>query len=310
MAGLTQHVVGRDCAPLNQNAPRARISGSEHRPAGRGEDSNQIIFARLARTIEGEIIPRLMLAHMEASAHRDSRPVAAPQPSADDVAELVRIVLTHDVAVATAYVEVFHSQGVALETLFLDLLAPAARLLGDLWKDDLCEFTDVTIGLSRLQQVLRVFSPTFESGVECMEEGQRILLVPAPGEQHTFGLTMVEEFFRRAGWDVASDPPSSRANDVTEVVRSERFAVVGFSLSCETRFEALAATIRSVRRASRNKGIRVLVGRRVFTEHPDLFVVAGADATAVDARQAIVQARGLLGSRQLAARVGATLTRD
>lgn len=164
----------------------------------------------------------------------------------------------------------------------------------------------MTIGLSRLQQVLRQFSPASESEAEITEAGARVLLVPAPGEQHTFGIAMVEELLRRADWDVLSGPH----NDVADVVRHERFAVMGFSLSCEKRLEALAATIRSVRRASCNKHIGVMVGGRVFTEHPNLVVVAGADATAVDARQAIVQARTLIGLRQLAAQVGTTLTKD
>ena len=33
-------------------------------------------------------------------------------------------------------------------------------------------------------------------------DGRRILLTAVPGEQHSFGLYMVAEFFRRAGWDV------------------------------------------------------------------------------------------------------------
>ena len=36
----------------------------------------------------------------------------------------------------------------------VDLLAPAARLLGEYWEDDRCDFVDVTMGLWRLQEVV------------------------------------------------------------------------------------------------------------------------------------------------------------
>ncbi|NJK90043.1 MAG: cobalamin B12-binding domain-containing protein [Myxococcales bacterium] len=90
--------------------------------------------------------------------------------------------------------------------IFLDLLAPVARLLGDLWLIDLCTFTDVTIGLSRLQQLVRELAPAFEDGHDLRGFGHRALLAPAPGEQHTFGMHLVEEFLRRAGWDVGCVP--------------------------------------------------------------------------------------------------------
>jgi hypothetical protein len=53
--------------------------------------------------------------------------------------------------------------------------------------------------------------------------------------------------------------------------------------------------IQSIRRASRNRGVGVLVGGRLFIEHPDYVARVGADATAVDGRQAILQLPRVLG---------------
>ena len=128
------------------------------------------------------------------------------------------------------------------------------------------------------------------------ETDRRILLVPAPGEQHTFGLAMVATFFRRAGWTVWSEPLAC-SNDLVGIVRNEWFSVVGFSLSCASRMEALATHIRRVRRASRNPAVGILVGGQVFLERPELVVLVGADATAVDGRQATLQAENLVALR-------------
>ena len=162
-----------------------------------------------------------------------------------------------------------------------------------MWKEDLCDFTQVTTGLWRLQQVLRELSSAFHDEVVGLDPNRYALLVPAPGEQHTFGLVMVAEFFRRAGWGVWSGTPESMA-DLLAMVRGEWFAVVGFSVATGSRLEALAAGIRRVRRASRNRNIGVMVGGPLFVEHPDLVAQVGADATASDGRQAVLNAAELL----------------
>ena len=52
----------------------------------------------------------------------------------------------------------------------------------------------------RLQQLLRELSAAFEA--ETLPRLRSAVLVTAPGDQHTFGVFILQEFFRRAGWDV------------------------------------------------------------------------------------------------------------
>lgn len=164
-------------------------------------------------------------------------------PDAEDVKAFAKLVLLHDTSVAHSYIRALRTQGTSLETICLNLLAPTARHLGDLWSEDLCDFTDVTVGLCRLHQVLREFSADFQSEVEQYETdqrecGRRVLLLPVPGEQHSFGLLMVAEFFRRSSWDVWGGPAAS-SDDLISLVRSEWFAMVGLSLSCERHLDGL-----------------------------------------------------------------------
>ena len=77
-------------------------------------------------------------------------------------------------------------------------------------------------------------------------------------------------------------------------MRSEWFAVVGLSVAARRALDALAASIRALRRASRNRAIGVLVGGPLFVAHPELVARVGADATAVDGGQAPLQAQNLL----------------
>ena len=247
----------------------------------------------LTHAIRAAVIPRLVMARRQAARTVAPRTPLVAAPAAADIVELAAITMTRDVAPAAAFVESMRIRGASLETLFLDLLAPTARHLGELWEQDLADFGQVTLGLSRLHQVLRGFAPAFQREAAATGRDLRALLAAVPGEQHTFGLAMVVEFFRRGGWIVADDALAT-TRDLVAAVRGAWFAVVGLSLASEARLEAVAACIRAVRQASRNPAVGVLVGGPVFVAHPELVPLVGADATAVDGRQAVTQAQSLL----------------
>lgn len=255
----------------------------------------ELRLALLSRAIEHEIIPRLMLAHPTAG---DCLPVpspSAPQVGEEDVQAFAQLVLAPDENVAHACIEAMRTSGISVETIYTDLLAPVARYLGELWEDDLCDFTQVTVGLGRLQQVLRELSPAFgQSNAET--SGNRVLLLPGPGEQHTFGLVMVAEFFRRAGWDVGGGPWEAGADPVV-MVKREWFDVVGFSLGNVDQLDDLAACIKSVRAAALNKSICVIVGGPLFLVNPEYVAYVNADAASTDGAQAPSLAASLVAAR-------------
>ncbi len=253
-------------------------------------------MALLQRTIETEIIPRLMLAHKTQQPYTHNI-VQDYVENEEDVAELTRLVLAQDASAAHAYVERKRRNGAPVEVLLLNLLAPSARRLGEMWEQDACDFTDVTIGLSRLQQVLRKVCPRSDAELEALNHGKRAMLTSAPGDQHSLGIYMVEEFFRRAGWDVWCVPPAS-AEDLAKIVRTEWFAIIGLSANSDSMLEPLRKCIQAVRHASCNQDVKIMVGGSLFVDRPDLVQVLGADSMAVDGKQAVIQAERLVGVTQ------------
>lgn len=251
--------------------------------------------ARLERTIEEQIIPRLMMMHRTAVEAPQAAPLPANGLRSENVAELARLVVSRNGDDSFSYVQALRERGVPLEQIYLDLLVPTARLLGEMWNADYCDFTDVTIGLWRLQQLLHNLSPAFLNDAQPRNADRRLLLVPEPGEQHTFGLIMVSEFFRRAGWDVWDEPLDSR-EALLELVRREAFSVVGLSVGYDARLDSLKETIRLVRQQSRNRDVKVMVGGALFVEQPDRVALVGADSTASDGREAIREAESLVGA--------------
>jgi methanogenic corrinoid protein MtbC1 len=248
---------------------------------------------RLVKTIEGEIVPRLMLAH-RAEARSQAPPASDRAGPAPEVASFVQYLLrTADVDVLARYVESLRSRGATLDAIYLDLFAPAARRLGQMWEDDLCGFSEVTIGLCRLQQLVHRLSLAVIEAEHPADGGPRILLALSSREQHTFGLSVVGELFRAAGWDIAFELSGS-ARELGLRVRTEPFDVVGLSIGSESRLRAATALLRIVRRASCNPRIGLFLGGPLCVTRPALVAELGADGIAQDGRTAVELATAYL----------------
>ena len=81
-----------------------------------------------------------------------------------------------------------------------------------MWENDECGFADVTIGMLRLQNAQRALRQDFVAGQVVAIDAPCALLLPVPGEQHTFGLSLVLDYFLRAGWDARLGTPGTQAD--------------------------------------------------------------------------------------------------
>jgi MerR family transcriptional regulator, light-induced transcriptional regulator len=287
MGGLTSNRSGSSTwEPLGADAWKAGgqlVLGADHANA-------------LVRTVETEIVPRLVALYQGMTSGVPPR--ARVQRGAVGEAEVVQftdLVLRHHEP-ALAVLRQLAERGVTAHELCLDLLAPAARRLGEMWNADRCDFTDVTIALGRLQLMLRELAARMALIAPGGVPARRVLLLAVAGDQHTFGLAMVRDFFRAAGWRVATDAPSG-TEALKALVKAELFDVVGFTVGSELHIEDLATAVHTLRRHSRNPDVRVLVGGPLLLERPDLAAQVGADATAIDARQAILEAERQVATR-------------
>ncbi|MCJ2018562.1 cobalamin B12-binding domain-containing protein [Methylobacterium sp. E-065] len=242
----------------------------------------------LEQVVQTEIIPQLVLLHRKAGTEVAKQ---AFKPSAGQVATFTDLTLLPDHGAVIEAFSALVAAGHPVDRLFLDLLAPSAALLGRMWDEDLCDFVEVTTAVARLQHLVARFRA--DDGMAVLDGKRRLLLMGAPGEQHTLGVQIVEQFLTRAGWAVSLGLSSS-PEEITDLVASEWFGVVGLTLSSETRVDQIATAIRSVREASCNRSIGVMVGGPMFLQNPDLVHQVGADASAVDAATAVLLAQRLL----------------
>jgi hypothetical protein len=251
------------------------------------------------RTVEREVIPRLLHAH-----RRDPRPPLRVdryrRPAPTDIEGLVAALTASDLTDALTMVDAHRARGTRIESIYLNLLLPAADILAQRWEADLCGYDDIALGMLHLQQLLHALAPAFADENGACACGRSALLLSSPGEARMLGTYMVTEFhrclgaafFEHAGWEVWRAAPGNRTQ-LLSVLRTQWFDVIDIAATCAERLTGLAREVTEMRNASRNARVRVLASGPVFAAHPELAARIGADAAAGDPRELMAQATAL-----------------
>jgi methanogenic corrinoid protein MtbC1 len=173
-------------------------------------------------------------------------------------------------------------QGQSLEDIYLQGITPCARLLGDWWCSDRLDFAMTTIASSHLQQLLHDFSAEFLQESPQQRNGLSVLLLTEPGAQHSLGLFMLSEFFKRAGWVVTVAVPQD-VGDFKQLFLSDWFDAVGISVSTDRHLQTLNALLPQLRDASDNLNLHVFLGGPMAYAAPELLKGLAAKVLAEDA---------------------------
>jgi len=278
--------------------------GAEHRneivideeplPSSRSSDPLQIEL--LLKTVESELIPRLFVNHMmdipatsPLVENSSTEPTPGPWSGDDNIEQFARLCIGNDPEVLDQHVTDLLAKGVTLESIFLYLLSPVAKFLGEQWESDDLSFIDVQLGLCRLHQLI----------CECENIGYRsenptlpcesIMLSCSPSENHTFGVTMVADFFRRYGWQV-SNLCGLDKDFLIARLSSTHYSAVGFSLHNDDNYDELVDLLRILKTKSANKRLLTMVGGDYFIRNPNKVQSIGADIFATDGKQAVLRA--------------------
>ena len=258
----------------------------------------------LTHTIEAEIIPRLILAHRNDGARRAQLPATHAAIAANEIGRFGAIILQDKIDDAISLVAELGARSVPVESIMLDLLAPTAVRLGEMWEEDDVDFMEVALAIQRLHQVLRCLSGTAQQTVGPDKKPHRILLATTPGESHIFSLLLVDQFFRGDGWDVWTMPGATE-QELVELASRENFAMVGLSISCEELLPTLTRLIADIRKRTLGDRPTIMVGGPILSQRPGLSIELGADATARDGASAVIEGRRLVETRLLEGRAHA-----
>jgi methanogenic corrinoid protein MtbC1 len=248
---------------------------------------------RLRGVVEAEIIPRLVHAHTKPRDNTAAGQLIRPA----EIEAFAKALLERSPDPAYRLLETHRERGVPLEAIYLQLFVGAAHLLGEWWESDDANFSQVTLSMTRIHGMLNQLSPSFHAGANSTQlerSGERrILMATMPGQQHTLGLSMLAEFFRRDGWVVLAIP-APEPGLIQASLSTNWFDLLALSASTDAEIDDLGSTILAARKTSRNPRLSIMVGGPLLMRQPHLGKALGADGVSSDAADALVLAQQLV----------------
>ncbi|MCE7027063.1 cobalamin B12-binding domain-containing protein [Jiella avicenniae] len=246
---------------------------------------------RLSEAIVAKVIPSLYAAHGEAGPLNQRSTSTGEIHRRIEAERFLGLVLSDSPEAQWRHLLDLQAAGMDLETLLMEIMAPAIRELGEMWLNDRMSFVEVTTKSARLQHMIRSLGrpDSFQ-----MTDGRAsVLLAAAPGEQHTFGLFVLAELFLAAGWSVSLEANSS-LDVLCELAESRRYDAIGMSVGSERFLPPVREQVAALRQATGSQTSRIFLGGWAFTVAGQSLDDYGADLVAVDGRSAVERAETLL----------------
>lgn len=229
------------------------------RSVASGDPTHPSSVDPLVDAVTNHIIPRLLLAHrMEAPMREAPRGTRGP-PTTAEVEQLVESAAAQDYHSGLDQVDARLREGLAIESVLLDWISAAARLLGEQWMSDERTFAEVTLGMGTLHRILaalrhRLSPPLSHRGL--------VVLTAAPGEQHTLAIHVLGDLLKLAGWETVVEP-SPAEEELIAMVSCESVTMVGISVSSLDLVEGVSRLVTRLRKVSANPDVAIMLGGAV-----------------------------------------------
>lgn len=155
-----------------------------------------------------------------------------------------------------------------------------ARHLGCAWADDTAAFTDVTIGVARMQSMLRELGRDWTSNTCAVQGGATVLIVLPDGEQHSFGVMLLAGQLRRQGISVRLEVGTPAAT-LRKLVQEKSFDCAMISVACEEKLDHCKAVVHALKQGSDGQ-LWVAIGGPLLDRPVDVLGRTGADIATCD----------------------------
>jgi methanogenic corrinoid protein MtbC1 len=156
----------------------------------------------------------------------------------------------------------------------------AARRMGQAWHDDRMSWMEVSMGVSRLQSLLREIGVAWAADQAGDTGHGTVLLIIPDREQHTLGPMVAMGQMRRYGVSVCLRIAPG-FDELRSLVETRNFDGVMISVAVAEKLETVAKMVRFLKSTIKTP-LPVVVGGAVMTMRDDAAAVTGADLASND----------------------------
>jgi methanogenic corrinoid protein MtbC1 len=182
-------------------------------------------------------------------------------------------------------------RGLALVSLYLDVIQAAQHVIGELWQQNRITVATEHVATAVSQVAL---AELYRALIREPANGRRALVACVAGELHELGPRMTADFLEMAGFDVRYAGANVPTDALVATVREHAPDLLVVSVSTAPYLDALRLALLQVRDAVGN-GLNIAVGGQAFTWVPVPPVEVGADMYGRDAPETVATARRALG---------------
>ena len=223
-----------------------------------------------------EFLAKEILDQLTMSSHHDWR---APESEIDYFCRSLCDVRSYR---ANKFIWQLRTADMSLDKIYRSYLGEAARKLGEQWEQDALSFREVSLAMARIYTIMN--SLRRRSPAPDVVTKPSLIFAAVPGEQHTLGVEMATDLFRRKGWPVAHLIDKSH-DDILHAVDDNDVHLIGLSLSGTKHLNSLFRLILALRVA--RPDLKIIVSGAILSSHSDSIKQFGVDALVTDIPDAI-----------------------
>jgi methanogenic corrinoid protein MtbC1 len=177
--------------------------------------------------------------------------------------------------------------GHSVADVYCDVLQPAQHELGRLW-----ERNEITVGREHMGTAITQFviAQLYSHIPTSHTPRGKAIVTGVQGELHQLGANMVADVLEADGWNVRFLGTQTPQRDVLSAIEEHEPSVLGVSTTMLFNLRSAADLIEQAR-ARFGTDMKIIVGGGAFCSTPDMWQDIGADAFALDLRDAVAQVR-------------------
>lgn len=183
-------------------------------------------------------------------------------------------------------------KGTPIVAIYVDILQPAMYEIGRLWQTD---EIDIAVEHYCTAATQLLMAQLFPYALSSTKNGMKMVGCCLGNELHELGMRMVCDVFESSGWDTYFMGAITPGESLVNAVVSEKPDLVCLSATMPFGLTPVKHTIQSIHDRLGDKAPKTLVGGLAFAMNSNLYKLVGADASAQDARTAVIEANRLMG---------------
>lgn len=243
------------------------------------------------RSLADEYLRDAVAAAGDTAGH-DEAALTADTPEGKLAASYLLTILEGDRHRAISLILDAAEQGATITDLYVRVLGPALREVGQMWVNDEINIADEHFATATTKTVMTRLRAAVG---DQPPNGKTVVAAAVQDNQHDLGLLMVADIFEVHGWRTITLGANVPVVDLAQAVETFDADLLLISAALSGQLPAVRDTIRAVRGREPTRDTKVLVGGPAFAGLADLAIQYGADGHAANAIEALEIGNRLVG---------------